>query len=431
MAGESSGQQEADPASQPAVKGRGRRRRRWLVPAVAAVLVVAVATAALLWWRSSTEAPPDATAQQWTVGTRDLESAVTTAGTAEPAQRADLNFTVSSRVTEVGVKVGQQVAAGQVLAKVDDASQQAQVAVAEAAVTAAQDQLDTANAKGDSAAIASARAQLNLKQSQLAQARQTLAGVQLTAPFAGTVAAVNIAVGDTAGSSGGSGSGGSGSGGTGSGGSSGSSSAAAITVISTGSFQVSAQVSVSQRSALKPGMAATVVADGSTARVAAQVASVGVIASASSTGGTATVPVTLTLTGDQSSLFAGASVQVSITIERLTGVIAIPTAAIRSTAGKATVEKVAGSGTETVPVTLGATVGTWTVVTQGLAVGDVILVQGFQRSGGAAGNRPSGGPSGASGRAQGGFPGGGQGGQSGQPGQGRQPGQGSSQGGGR
>src|ERR1700728_3057845 len=61
-----------------------------------------------------------------------LRQTVSSSGTIEPAQQANLNFATSGQVTSVLATVGQKVTAGKVLAKVSSASLSANVAQAEA-----------------------------------------------------------------------------------------------------------------------------------------------------------------------------------------------------------------------------------------------------------------------------------------------------------
>ena len=84
----------------------------------------------------------------------------------------------------------------------DDVSQ-AQQAVdsAQAALSAAQAKRDEVYAGSTSADIQAQQSQVQLAQLSLTQANKALEGAQIIAPFDGTVAALNINVGDTAGSS--------------------------------------------------------------------------------------------------------------------------------------------------------------------------------------------------------------------------------------
>jgi len=90
---------------------------------------------------------------------------VTASGNAVPAQQVRMAFALGEKVTAVNVAVGDQVKAGQVLAKLDDSALRAQIRQAEAAVAAAQASYDllaagptTAQLRQANAAVISARA---------------------------------------------------------------------------------------------------------------------------------------------------------------------------------------------------------------------------------------------------------------------------------
>jgi len=73
---------------------------------------------------------------------RAVGSRLVASGIVAPARRAHLAFSISERVTLVNVVAGDRVAAGQVLATLDDAVIQAQIEQAQAAVAAAQANYD-------------------------------------------------------------------------------------------------------------------------------------------------------------------------------------------------------------------------------------------------------------------------------------------------
>ena len=77
---------------------------------------------------------------------RDQQASVTLSGEVQARFRADLSFRVSGRVIARFVEVGAHVDAGQVLALLDPAEQQADVDAATAAVAAAESQLRVAKA---------------------------------------------------------------------------------------------------------------------------------------------------------------------------------------------------------------------------------------------------------------------------------------------
>lgn len=393
-----------DPAEidgNPTVADRPRRRRWWLMIA-AGVLVLVVAGAAIYWQvRPKTSAA--ATDQYVSVSQQTLKQTVSATGTIEPAQESDLSFSSSGTVTGVDVEVGDKVTKGDKLATMDDSSLKATVDSDKAALKASQDNLSTLEDDSDTTdtALASAKADVNLKKSELAQAKDALKGATLTAPFSGVVAAVGISVGDAAGSSSSSGSSSSGSGSSGSSssGSSGSgssptdsstsssssasssSSSGSITVISTDSWTVSTSVGGTDLSSVKKGLQAQITPSGASDPVFGTVETVGVMAS-SSDSSSSSFPVTIKITGSPNGLHAGESADVSIIVKQLSNALVVPTMAVKTVNGQAVVDKKSGSGTVQTKITIGDTYGFYTQVKSGLASGDEVKVSIPTRSAG-------------------------------------------------
>ena len=222
--------------------------RRPTLLVVAAVALAVAVTAGYALTRRSRPAAAAATTAAVTRGTVTVGASA--AGTVNIVTTRGLSFAMSEVVTEVDVKVGDQVAAGQTLARIDATTAQQQVTAAQQQVTSAGDNLTKAeqppapatcpvafeqpgpspspsrpqpsastrpspspsarpsrtparctttggtggrNASGD--ALASAQQQLNNAQLALRQAQQRLAGTVLTAPIAGKVLSVSGTVG--------------------------------------------------------------------------------------------------------------------------------------------------------------------------------------------------------------------------------------------
>ncbi|WP_325051360.1 zinc finger domain-containing protein, partial [Pseudonocardia dioxanivorans] len=169
----------------------------------------------------------------------------------------------------------------------------------------------------------------------------------------------------------------------------GSSSATAdVVVISTGTFVVNATVDDTEVASLKAGQSAQVVPTGTTTPVAATVSTVGLVASSSS--GVASYPVTLTVTGDASSLRAGETAQVTITTSQTDGALLVPSAAVRGSGANASVLVDSAGSEKTVPVQVGATDGARTQILSGITAGTEVVV-------------PTGTPGATAGRGGGGF----------------------------
>jgi multidrug efflux pump subunit AcrA (membrane-fusion protein) len=176
--------------------------RPWIVMPLVAVLAFGG------WWvwirddgGSAAAATP--TSQLVTATKGPMARTVSAEGTIAAAQTDDLSFSSAGTVTAVDVKAGQTVKAGDVVATIDSAELQSAVADAQSSVADAQAKLDDDQSSGASdAQIAADKSALTSAQDKLASAQTALAGAQLVATFDGTVAAVNISVGEQLGSGG-------------------------------------------------------------------------------------------------------------------------------------------------------------------------------------------------------------------------------------
>ena len=408
-----------------------RTTKHWWI---AVVVVAAVAIAGGTWWlvggRSSSSGQQAASAtsvtQPVTLGT--VSRTVAVSGTFNPTHIANLNFASSGTVTAVDAVVGQQVTAGEALASVGDTELKAEVTADQASLTAAQSQLTTAQAAADSTQISGANAQVTAAQAKLTSAQQAVTDATLRSTINGTVASVDLVVGDQVSGSTGSGAGsGSSGGGSGSannsGGSAGnnqaasgssSTSSAQVVVVDTSSWTVNASVSAADLASIKKGQQATVsVATstsgtsgrqafgaasgnaGSTGRAgsgtsgtggttgagttsAAQytgtVTSIGLIASTASST-VATFPVTIVLDGAHTGLYDGTSATADITTSQQSNVLSVPTAAIStSSAGKPTVTVMQGTSAKQVTVTVGGVYGSRTQIRSGVSAGQLVVV---------------------------------------------------------
>ena len=382
-------------------------RRRTIVAVVTTLVVAGAGTWAAT--RSSSSAVVTPTLVSATTST--IRQSVSASGTIQPAHRADLSFAVSGTVTSLPVAAGDTVKGNAVLATVDSATLQSAVTSAQANVTSTQDQLTTQQDAGSSAVqIASTQAQLTEAQGKLADAQTALAAASMTSPIAGTVAQVNIAVGDkvggTASASSPSASGGSGSSSSSASAAS-SSSTAQIVVISTTSWVVEASVASADLSSLKKGLQAEITPTGSAAKVFGTVKSVGIIASSSSSG-TASFPVTITVTGSPKGLYAGGAADVSIIVKQVENVLTVPTNALHTEKNTTVVHQMKNGEQVSTPVTVGTAYGAVTQILSGLKTGDKVVgttFRGGNLTGGTGARQRNGTSNGGTGN--GGFGGGG------------------------
>ncbi|MGZ8763662.1 MAG: efflux RND transporter periplasmic adaptor subunit [Acidimicrobiia bacterium] len=169
---------------------------------IAALLVVA-----LLWWfvgRSDGASENTAAPQQVvTVSRATMSETVSADGTVAADQTDDLSFTASGTVTEVNVKAGDTVTAGQMLAKIDSAELEAAVASAESDLADAQAKLaDDEDAGASDEQISADETSVTAAEDSVTNANEDLAGASLVAGFDGTVASVDLTVGEVLGSGG-------------------------------------------------------------------------------------------------------------------------------------------------------------------------------------------------------------------------------------
>lgn len=369
---------------------RGGGRRRWVAAAVVAVIAGGGGTAYAMTRSMSAGATDAATSTVLTVATSTIRQTVAASGTLRPAREADLSFAVGGEVTAVRTAVGDKVVKGERLATIDATALHAAVDAAGANVTAASEQL-TAQQDADASAVqlASAKAQLASARTTLSDAKTTLAAASLVSPIAGTVASLDLAVGDTvsgsgtssAAAGGGGQSQGTGTSGTASTTSSGSS--AQIVVISTDAFVVDASVGSTDLAQVKKGLQAQITPTGSSTTAFGVVSSVGIMASSSTTG-SATFPVTINVTGTPTGLYAGGTATVSIIVKQVPNVLTVPTQALKTINNSTTVTVRRAGKDVTTPVVVGTSYGATTQVVSGLEDGDQVVVT-FVRPIGAGG----------------------------------------------
>jgi multidrug efflux pump subunit AcrA (membrane-fusion protein) len=376
-----------------------RLRRPWVILPLALVLAVGV------WWFGFRSSGPSASAasngeQLVAVTKGPIGSSVSAEGTVAAAQTANLSFTGAGTVTAVNVKAGDTVTAGEVLATIDSAQLVSSVDSAQSGLATAQAKLSDDEASGASAdQIAADQTSVTSATDNVTTAQQSLAGASLVATFDGTVAQVNVTVGEHLSSSGsggtsatgtgtgsgqssstlGSASGGGGFGGGGSSpsasGSAASSSSPDIEVISQGQYTVSLSVGSGDIDRVAVGQTATVTvttssaaggrggffgqlfgggaggaartgtggtggtggaaSGGTGASATGSVTSVSKVASASS--GVAGYPVVITFNADANAFYPGATVTGAIATQAKTDVIQVPTRAVSTQNGKSVV----------------------------------------------------------------------------------------------
>ncbi len=348
-----------------------RSPRTWLVIGLATVLLIGVGVGSFfLFSPRKTASAGRTTTAQATLGTQTASVAVD--GTLSPRKQANLNFSVSGEVTKVYVKAGQKVTKGQKLAKIDSSTLADAVDLAEANLTSARANYSDVSSSGSSAAIKSAAAQVDSAKAALSGAQEDLKAATLRATFTGTVASVDVAVGDQ---TSGTGSSGSSQGGSNSGTSTTtttSSSSAQVVLISTATWKLEGTVGAADLSSMKAGQAAAITADST--EFTGTVSSVGIVATSTSDGA-ATFPVVINLSGTHTGLYSGTTASAVVTTGTYDNVLTIPTAAITTVNKKTVVTVVDSSGATTVTeVEIGRVFGDATEITSGLSAGDTVQI---------------------------------------------------------
>ena len=195
------------------------------------------------------------------------------------------------------------------------------------------------------ATIAKDQAAIDQAKADLIAAQQALKGATLRAPAAGTVASVDVAKGDsaTAGSD-------------------------AVTIVSKGLVTVEIDASDTQVRQLKVGQQATVTPAGADTPFAATVTAIGQVPSTSS--GSTSYPVTVTLAKRDLDLLTGTTASVDIVIGSADGVLTVPTSAVSN----GTVSVLANGKVRRTRVTTGIVGRSRTQITKGLTKGQQVVL---------------------------------------------------------
>ncbi|MGH9115010.1 MAG: efflux RND transporter periplasmic adaptor subunit [Acidimicrobiales bacterium] len=308
-------------------------------------------------------------------------------------------------------------------------SDQQAVTQAQGALTQAQNALTSeqlsvqAKQYVNPASVLQAEAAVTQAQETVTQDTKTLSETSLTAPFAGTVTALNGSVGETAsagassagsGSSASSASGASGSGASGSSGSGTSgSSSAFLTLADMSGLQVVAGFAEADATKIavgQPGTASLSALPGVTVPVAVT----SVSPTSTVVSNVVTYDVTVALADPPSNVKPGMTAQVSVVVASASNVLEVPTSAV-TTLGRLSTVTLLKEGRQTTKVVTAGLVGdTTTQITSGLSAGDVVVepsvtATGSTSTGGGSTNRGLGGLLGGGGI----FTGGGGGGRGG------------------
>jgi HlyD family secretion protein len=186
----------------------------WIKWLIVIVVVAALAGGGFWYWKSPRDADPDYKTAPVTRG--DLIQLVTATGQLNPMTNVLVGSQVSGNITKLYVDYNSLVTNGQVIAQLDPANYKAQLAQADgdlanakAGLELAQAQAERSKALFDSkiiaqsdydtavAALDQAKAQVQIKEASLQQARVNLAYTTIYAPVDGIVISRDVDVGQT------------------------------------------------------------------------------------------------------------------------------------------------------------------------------------------------------------------------------------------
>ena len=417
---------------------RVRASKAWLINGA---LVVLLAGAGFGIYEAFTPATNTAQAQTRSTPVRraTVTQTISAAGTLASSYTGAANFATAGKVTSIDVKVGDVVSAGQKLATVDSTQAAKQLQVAKANLAVAQDALDTAetaeatpatgqnnnqNSQNSAQAAAnnvtSAQAKLDQAQLDVQTALQALDNTTLYAPGAGTVTAINGAVGQQSSSGSSSSSAQSSSGGNGQGGqgsssnssaaasSSGSSGSGFITITNLTGLVVNTSVAEIDVSKVKTGQKATVTLNALPDKpIQATVSSINLTPTTS--GSVVSYGAQLALTSPPDGLRPGQSASVVITVAEAQNALSVPAAAVQTAGGTNLVTVQENGQNVTRQVQVGLRGESTVQITSGLTEGENVVLTGTSSATGTGRTGTgTGGTGGFPGGGTGGFPGGGQ-----------------------
>jgi macrolide-specific efflux system membrane fusion protein len=299
------------------------------------------------------------TARTATVAQGQVIATVTANGSVASATTMNANFVTAGNVTSIKVKLGDTVKKNQVLATVDATETAESLATAKENLTAAKEALSRAEDTGNEDTIASAEKQVSSAKTAVTNAQRAQDGTTLKAPMACTIVSLTGSVGSSSSGS---------SSGTG-----GSGSSAFIQISDLTKLQVTASVPEADATRLKVGQAAAVTWNALTAtRVDGTVASISPTSTTS--GGVVSYPIVVTLASVPEKAKLGQTVALKVTVAQVEDAIYVPAAAVKTAGGLATVTVVSNGVQTTRTVQIGLEGDTYTQITQGLTVGEQVVI---------------------------------------------------------
>jgi HlyD family secretion protein len=176
---------------------KGKSWKRWLI--IALVVVLAAAGGGYYYYtqhRAVAQNTQQESVKTTSVRRGDLTLSATGAGVVVPVDEVNVGFAVDGTLTEVAVKMGDEVAEGDVLAKIDDldlqqaqVSAQQQVVKAKIDLEAAKEAESKLQEKASDAEVLSAKAALATAQQSLADLKEAATAAEIAAAKAAVTTA--------------------------------------------------------------------------------------------------------------------------------------------------------------------------------------------------------------------------------------------------
>jgi len=210
----------------------------------------------------------------------------------------------------------------------------------------------SSSTKVSESSVASAKASLLQADQKLQTAKDNLANAELLAPISGTVGTISLTAGNSA-------------------------SSGSITIQGQGDAVVTIEVPLKVRGTLAIGQAVQVAPAGSTKALDGKVTNISLIETSGTAGDSPTYTTTVGVPDSDGLLASGSKASVTVPVKSVSGVVTVPVSAVTPTGtGTATVQVLAsGSDTPTTTaVKTGAVGGGRVEITEGLTVGQVVVI---------------------------------------------------------
>lgn len=207
----------------------------------------------------------------------------------------------------------------------------------------------TSTATDSAAQLATDQATIDTDEASLIEAQESLAAATLRSPISGTVAAIDLTVGEAVAAG---------------------SASDAITVIDHGTFEAVGSLTSSQVPAVKVGDTVDVVVDGVTRPLHGTVTRVGPVDVSSSS-----YPLVVALRPSAASLFDGSTAQINVVVRQAHNVLAVPTSSVHTDAiGHSYVMTLVDGQERRTSVAVGVVGAIYTQVTSGLRRGATVVL---------------------------------------------------------